>query len=180
MKNRKQLYGKYKVLVVVVGMMLCFVSSVWAAQQQQQSRESKPVVTTHTDVWIDNFTVKNISRDCYITNPGPSGCDIYEGDELGIGRMVNICGTMKPIRVKYEVDAQLLVEYLMQGFQQGWMGSTVYPVANSISNYAAWIAFPGTHILKFTVDSMNEISEINELNSKSVTVTVKRRLLPNF
>lgn len=181
MKNRMQLYSKHMVPVVIVAMMLCFVSAVWAAQQQQQPiEESKPVVTTNTtntDVWINSFHVRNKSRDCYITN---SGCDIYELDELMIYGDVAICGCVnRPVWVKFEVDAALLKEDLMTMFQHYpsepvCYHPTVCPVVTSFSRGATWIVGPGTHTLKMSVDSKNEIYEINEHNnSKSITVTGK-------
>jgi len=168
MKNRMQLYGKCMVPVVIVGIMLCFASAVWAA----------------TDVYINIFDVVNNSRGCSITKPGPSGCDIYEGDVVQIKGETMICGCHnRPVQVKFEADAQLLWEGLMNYPQQYpsepvCYKSTVCPVGFDYGKSAQWKASPGMHTLKFTVDSKNEISEINEHNnSKSVTVTVKLKQL---
>lgn len=184
MKNSMQLYGKYIVPVVIVGMMFCCVFTVWAAPQQQQSQESKPVVRTNTDVWIDTFSFLNHSRNCNVANPGSSGCDIYEGDEIRISVAGMICGCHNRfVWVKFEADAQLIWEGHVLHTQQYPSEpvcylSSVCPVSVSFSNGATWKAFPGTHTLKFTLDSKNEIPESNENNnSKSVTVTVKRRPL---
>jgi hypothetical protein len=166
MKNRMQLYSKYIVLMMIVGMMLFFVSTGWAA----------------TDVSINLFDVLNNSRACSITKPEPSGCDIYEGDVVQIIGETMICGCYnRPVQVKFEADAQLLWEGLMPQLYPSepvCYKSTVCPVGIDYGKSAQWKASPGTHTLKFTVDSKNEISEINENNnSKSVTVTVKLKQL---
>ena len=184
MKNRMQLYGKCMVSMVIVGMMLCFVSPVWAAPQQQQSQESNPVVMTKTDVWIDNFHIRNQSRNCDVVNPGASGCDIYEGDEIRVGVHGMICGCWnRLVWVKFEADAQLIWEGHVLNTQQYPSESVCYqssvcPTSVAFTNSSAWKALMGTHTLKIIMDSKHEISEINEHNnSKSVTVTVKLRQL---
>jgi hypothetical protein len=167
MKNRMQLYGKCMAPVVIVGIMLCFASAVWAA----------------TDVYIGIFDVVNKSRGCSITKPEPSGCDIYDRDIVQIKGVTMICGCHnRTVQVKFEADAQLLWEGLMYSqlypSEPVCYKSTVCPVGFSYGKSAQWTASPGTHTLKFTVDSKNEIHELNENNnSKSVTVTVKLRQL---
>jgi hypothetical protein len=184
MKNRMQLYSKCTVSMVIVGIMLCFVSPVWAAPQQQQSQESNPAVMTKTDVWIDNFHIRNQSRNCDVTNPGASGCDIYEGDEIRIGVSGMICGCHnRLVWVKFEADAQLIWEGNAL-FTQKYPSepvcylSSVCPESVEFSHNRTWKALVGTHTLKIIMDSKKEILESNENNNtRSVTVTVKHRPL---
>ena len=186
MKNRMQLYGKCMVSMVIVGMMICFASPVWAAPQQQLSQESNPAVMTKTDVWIDSFSFYNRSRSCFIADSSghlvTSGCDVYEGDEIRIGVSGMICGCWnRHVWVKFEADAQLIWEGYVQSTQQHpsepvCYRSSVCPVPVQFTNSPIWKALVGTHTMKVTMDSKNEIFEINENNNTiSVTVNVKNR-----
>jgi hypothetical protein len=175
MKNRIRLYGKCIVPVVIFGIFCC-ISAVWAAQQQP-GQETNPIATTKTDVWIYEFRVSG----CHLGN---DGYEAYEGDQIRFGGNIRMCGCWnRPLWVKYEVDGQLLKEWLMPFFQKypsetACYKSGVCPEAPEYTDTATWVALPGTHTLKFSLDSKGEIYEIDELNnSKSVTVTVKHRPL---
>ena len=184
MKNRMQLYGKCIVSMVIVGIILCFVSTGWAAPKQQQIQESNPAVMPKTDVWIENFHISNKTRGCDVVNPGASGCDIYEADEIRISVSGMICGCHnRLVWVKFEADEQLIWEGNARGGQPYPSESVCYishvcPESFNFAHGATWKALKGTHTLKITMDSKEEILESNEYNNtRSVTVTVKHRPL---
>ena len=188
MKNSDQLYRKSIVLIVIIGMMLCLVSAVGAGQKPLII-ETRPFVGTQTDVSLKTFLVgsqwgviikeeewNNVKE--YTVDPNML---IYVGDVIRIGGTVIICGCWnRPVWVKFEADGQIISEELWRGFVKYPTKPPCYREEGdwhclSIGSHKAqWIAVPGTHTLKMTVDSKNEIYETNERNnSKSVTMTVK-------